>query len=185
MSIFHKIPETKYTLDAVIKYIADGSKHSGKVYQYEGINVNSFSAARDMLLTKKIFYQEGGSQYKHFIVSFEEHETPKFLNLVPYQCNGLNPWKAFPEIAWTIANLTGCQLVYAVHGNTGHIHMHIVINSVCFETGSKLNIDYVLFVQILQKTNDILKRYGLSEIRTYKGFLEQDDENVDEPWWKK
>ena len=182
MTVFHKVPETRYSLDSVIKYITDGSKHSAKVYEFGGINVNSYTASRDMLLIKKIFYQEGGSQYKHFVISFEESESARFLNPNPYR---RNPWGAFLEIARTIADITGCQLVYAVHGNTKHIHMHRVINSVCFETGAKLNIEYVMFVQMLQKTNELLKSYGLSEIRTYKGFLNQDEENVDEPWWKK
>ena len=181
MAIFHKIPETRYTLDAVIKYITDSPRHSGKVLYYDGVMVNPFDAALSMLLIKQIYAKEGGSQYKHFIISLEENETPEYLYTAPQISDGrCFPWMAFSEIAWMMGQTCNCQAVYAVHTNTKHVHMHIVMNSVNFD-GEKLNLDYRLFITLIQKINEILKNRGLKEIRTYSGFAINNGEVVDVP----
>ncbi len=190
MAIFHKIPDTKYTLDAVIKYITDSPKHSGHVEFYNGVMVEPYYAALTMLLIKKIYGKEGGSEYKHFVISLEENETPRSLFMTMHKSNGRYvPWNAFSEIAWMMATLFNCQAVYAVHTNTQHVHMHVVMNSVNFD-GEKVDIDYKMLVTLIQKTNEILRNRGLSEIRTYSGFTVRNEEIVDEPndvpeWEKK
>lgn len=190
MAIFHKIPDTKYTLDAVIKYITNNPKHSGKVLYYDGVMVDPYNAALTMLLIKKIFMKEGGSQYKHFVVSLEENETPRYCYETPNVTGGRYvPWMAFSEIAWMMAQTLNCQAVYAVHSNTMHVHMHVIMNSVSFN-GEKLNIDYRTFITLIQKTNEILKKRGLKEVRTYTGFIIKNEELIDNPdeipsWEKK
>ena len=181
MAIFHIISDKRYTLDAAIKYITDNPKHSGKVEFYDGVMVEPFNAALSMLLIKKIYCKEGGSQYKHFIISLEEYETPKNLNMAPSTSNGRYvPWKAFSEIAWMLGQTCNCQVVYAVHTNTKHVHMHVIMNSVTFD-GEKLDINYHMLIKLIQKTNEILRNRGLCEVRTYSGFTINNDELVDDP----
>ncbi len=190
MAIFHKIPDTKYTLDAVIKCITDSPKHSGRVEFYGGVMVDPYNAALSMLLIKKIYAKEGGSEYKHFIISLESRETPRDLNMAPQLSNGKYiPWHAFSEIAWMMGSTCNCQAVYAVHTNTQHVHMHVVMNSVTFD-GEKVDIDYKMLIQLIQKANEILQKRGLSLIRTYSGFMINNEEIIDEPddvpeWEKK
>ncbi len=194
MAIFHRVSEKRYTLDGVIKYVASGSKHAGKVTEYDGFDLDPYHAARDMLLFKKICSKDDMSQYKHFTVSLEDYETPAVLNrmrtdnLKYSKYNKPSPWEVFGKIASAMRQLTGCQLVYAVHANTQHIHMHMVINSIDL-TGNRLNLDYPLFVQMINACDRILKEHSLHGVRTYKGFLFRNDEMMDtdditKEWWE-
>ena len=194
MAIFHKISEERYTLDGVIRYIVTGSKHAGKVVEYDGFNLDPYHAARDMLLFKKICSKDVRSQYKHFVISLEETETPKKLQMIKQEIQRLSweatpsPWKVFREIAMAMRQLTRCQLVYAVHTNTKHIHMHIVLNSVDL-FGNRLNIDYPLFVRMINECNRLLEQHGLHGVLTYKNFIFDNDEMVDtddttKEWWE-
>ena len=181
MAIFHMISDKRYTLDAVIKYITDQPKHAGKVEFYDGVMVMPFDAALSMLIVKKIFNKEGGSQYKHIVISLEDYETPKYLHKAPYTSNGQYvPWKVFSEIAWMMGETCNCQAVYAVHTNTKHVHMHIILNSVTFD-GEKLNINYRMLIKLIQKTNELLVNRGLREILTYSGFMINNGEIVENP----
>ena len=167
----------------------DNPKHSGKVAFYDGVMVDPYYASLSMLLIKKISGKDGGLQYKHIVISLEENETPEYLYTAPHNSNGQYvPWMAFSEIAWMMGQTCNCQAVYAVHANTKHVHMHVIINSVTFE-GVKLNLDYKMFVLLIQKTDAILKKRGLSEIRTYSGFKVKNGEVIDDPYdvpdWEK
>ncbi|MBR1591048.1 MAG: relaxase/mobilization nuclease domain-containing protein [Acidaminococcaceae bacterium] len=191
MAIFHHISESRYTLDGVIKYIASGARHSGKVALYGGFYVNPYYASRDMQLFKKICSKEGGSQYKHFVLSLDTDELPDCRNWKKYDYIPLSgPWEPFQEIAAAIQKLTQCQMVFAVHANTSHLHMHMIINSVRMDTGMKLNIDYPLFITMLNICDETLNKYNVGRIHTYKGFIrgaddlmQNGDDTSDDWWW--
>ncbi len=197
MAIFHYISDSRYTLDGVIRYIRgrlkkgndvrQTSKHYGNVSDYDGLYVSPEQAAMDMLLFKNICSKEGGSQYKHFVLSLEENELVGYLSRITVE--GLNRWDVFWDVAWAIQNITKCQLVYAVHTNTKNIHMHIIINPIRMDTYQKLNINYQMFYVMIKTLNEILRRYRLCEIRGGQGFCRGENDqivNIDDTetkWW--
>lgn len=197
MAIFHYISDSRYTLDGVIRYIRgrlkkgndvrQTSKHYGNVSDYDGLYVDPDHAAMDMLLFKNICSKEGGSQYKHFVLSLEDNELVRYLNCMTPE--GLNRWDVFWDVAWAIQDITKCQLVYAVHTNTKNIHMHIIINPIRMDTYQKLNIDYQMFYGMIGTLNEILRSYRLREIRGGQGFCRDDDDQIintddtERKWW--
>lgn len=190
MAIFTFESEGKYTLDGVIRYIRgfiNKSDESDYVWYYDGLYLNPEFAARDMLVHKQLCSKEGGSQYKHYVLSLEENELPIDFNYGAIEGN--SQWSVFPRIAWAIQKLTQCQIAYAVHTNTDNIHMHIVINSVCLDTWQKVNIDYQLFIKMLQTCDELLHFYGLSSVRGLRYFDRNGNshtistESISKKWW--
>ena len=190
MAIFTFLGEGNYTVEGVIRYIRGFINKSGEtdnVLYYDGLYLNPEFAARDMLLHKQLCSKEGGSQYKHYVLSLEENELPDNLDYGTIEGN--SQWSVFPKVAWAIQKLTQCQIVYAVHTNTDNVHMHIVINSVRLDNYQKLNIDYQLFITMLHTCDDLLDCYGLSKIRGLR-FFDQNGcdhmistECISKRWW--
>lgn len=81
-------------------------------------------AYKDMLRTKECYGKMYGRQGYHFVISFRPGEVTK-------------------EQLWNITNgfvsdyLRGYEAVYSMHGDTEHLHTHIIFNSVNYLTGYK------------------------------------------------
>ncbi len=82
------------------------------------------TAYKDMLRTKECYGKMNGRQGYHFVISFRPGEVTK-------------------EQLWNITNgfvsdyLKGYEAVYSMHGDTEHLHTHIIFNSVNYLTGYK------------------------------------------------
>jgi hypothetical protein len=81
-----------------------------------------------MKLIKSAFYKRSGVQLKHFIVSFSNEDMCR-LSV-----------EEMMDLAWQIsAYLKEYQIVYGVHLDTDHTHIHFVMNTVSFEDGHKFS----------------------------------------------
>jgi len=166
MAIFHKVSESKYTMEGILRYITDQNGHDEKVISFSGFGLNLYYPVRDMLITKYLYSKTGGSDYKHFVLLMEHNpEMTVFLN-------------AAERIAGAMYQLTGCQLVYAIHTNTDKIHMHMILNSVRYTDGSKLDINNQLYFTMITVCNKILLQYGLEMVRTGEKYI-RDDYEID------
>lgn len=167
MAVLHKASENKRTLEGIISYIADQKAHDDKIAYYSGFGVQPFYAVRDMLIVKELYSKTDGSQYKHIILLMEGKTDENIFIM------------AAKEIADTLYNYTRCQIVFAIHSNTDKIHLHVVINSVRYTDGTKLNINNKTFFTIIKICNHILQKFGLEEITTANKFIRDDyGENI-------
>ena len=118
-----KILARKGRLDIGIDYILNGDTTEQKILTaHQGCEPGR--ECRQMLETKRDTENMGGVQYYHIVQSFKPGEISPELAL---------------EIAKTFAaeHLDGYEAVIAPHVDRGHIHSHIVFNSVNADTGEK------------------------------------------------
>ena len=160
MAILKIVPSERYTVEGAINYITDIPYHEGRVSYYDGIKLDPYHAARDMLLAKKISGATTRSQYKHIVISLEIGERLEYDN----------ERMLFSEIGDYIACETGCQVVFAIHENTKHSHCHFVINSVKLTNNRKLNISFQMLRRLRKTISDILIKYGAKPILGMEGI---------------
>ncbi len=102
-----------------------------------GYAIDPNHAFQQMCLVKRAFHKEDGVQLKHFIISFSNRDL-----------YGLD----FDEILdlgfWVGQIFHEYQMVYAVHTNTIHVHLHIVMNTVSFLNGGKYSDGRVGFLKL-------------------------------------
>ena len=91
-----------------------------------GYGINPSYAYEQMALVKKSYYKTDGVQLKHFILSFEGGELLD-LDFEDLMKIGFNIGKHFKEY----------QMVYGVHLDTKHAHIHFVMNTVSYVDGHK------------------------------------------------
>ena len=115
------------------------------------------SAFADMFTVKKMWHKEKGVQGFHLVQSFAAGEvTPELAHQI-----GL-------EFADQL--LGGkFQVVVSTHLNTGHIHNHLVWNSVSMENGRKYRSNEKSYVtQIRRISDELCRKHRLSVIDTAK-----------------
>lgn len=86
----------------------------------------SLNPRREMLVTRKLYNKNRGTQGFHLIQSFDGYEIDR------HQAN-----KIGLELAKAIA--PDFEVIVYTHVNTDNIHNHIIINSVNFRTGRKFH----------------------------------------------
>lgn len=105
-----------------INYIMDPKK----AYYHGGANVSSITNAADEMLSVAIaFGKNSGKRLRHSILAFDEGEivTPEMADAFARQIiTHYSPY---------------FQIVYAVHTNTKHIHIHFVMNQISFVDGHR------------------------------------------------
>lgn len=85
------------------------------------------SCLEEMLYTKNLYHKNSGRQYIHIIQSFDPKD-----NLSAEQVH---------NVGIKLANtFNGFQVLIATHIDKNHLHNHLVINSVSFENGYKIQM---------------------------------------------
>ena len=137
------------------------------------------TAFADMRQTKERWHKSGGVQGYHLVQSFAAGEvTPELAH----------------QIAKELADrVLGGQYEYVIgtHLNTGHIHSHIVWNSVSCVDGKKYRSNYKSYVTEIRAVSDELcRKYKLSVIDTEnsnhvaKPYAEWLAEKNGQPTWR-
>ena len=146
-----KILARKGRLDVGIKYVLNGDKTEDHVLTAT-LNCDPGREYRQMMDTKQAVGKTDGVQYYHIIQSFQPGEV--------------TPEQAL-EIAKEFASehLSGYEVVIGTHVDRGHIHSHLVFNSVSCETGEKYHSNAQTYYQQIRVISDRLCReHGLSVI---------------------
>ncbi len=148
-----KILAKRARLDVMIRYAIDEDKTNEQILTAYH-NCWPKNPYGQMMETKREMGKLDGVQGYHIIQSFADGEVT-------------------PELALTIARqfteecLPEYQAVIGVHTNTGHIHAHIVFNSVNFITGQKYHSNAQSYYQQIRAISDrVCKEYGLKIIMT-------------------
>jgi len=118
-----------------------------------GYAVDPNFAYIQMQLVKKAFYKTGGVQLKHFFITFSNDEmgTLDFNDLLEL---GFQTGQLFGEF----------QMVYGIHLDTDHVHIHFVMNTVSFLDGHKYRDGLTLFVTLC---NQLRARFPKSQTNLF------------------
>ena len=109
-----------------------------------------------MMTAKKRFRKTDGRQFYHFVQSVPEED-----NLTPQEVNAIGlefAAREFPDF----------EVVVATHLDTGHLHNHLVVNSVSCADGKKLHQN-AADLQAHRDVNDEIRlKHGLSVLEKAK-----------------
>ena len=151
-----KILPRNARLDVAIRYILNGDKTDNQILTAY-FNCDPGWAYRQMMDTKRDVGRTGGRLAYHIIHSFE-------------------PGEATPELALEIAkefvreSFPDYEAVIGTHIDKGHIHNHILLNSVNSRTGKKAHFseqDY--YERIRARSDELCRKHGLSVIEECSG----------------
>ena len=176
--VMNKEKTTAVSLQDALDYAANRDKTEQSCFEssYACTLETAFS---DMRQTKEHWHKSGGVQGYHLVQSFAAGEVT-------------------PELAHRIAKeladrVLGGQYEYVIgtHLNTGHIHSHIVWNSVSCVDGKKYRSNYKSYVTEIRAVSDELcRKYKLSVIDTEnsnhvaKPYVEWLAEKNGQPTWR-
>ena len=174
----NKDKTTAVSLQAALDYAANRDKTEQSCFEssYACTLETAFS---DMRKTKEQWHKSGGVQGYHLVQSFAADEvTPELAH----------------QIAKELADrVLGGRYEYVIgtHLNTGHIHSHIVWNSVSCVDGKKYRSNYKSYVTEIRAVSDELcRKYKLSVIDTEnsnyvaKPYAEWLAEKNGQPTWR-
>lgn len=146
-----KILPRNARLDQAIQYVVNGDKTDSQILTYYQ-NCDPGWAYQQMMDTKQAVGKTGGRQCYHIIQSFK-------------------PGEVTPELALEIAKefaaeyLADYEVVIGTHTDRGHIHSHLVFNSVNGQTGKKYHItEQEYYRQIRGISDRLCRERGLSVI---------------------
>lgn len=166
------------SLEEAVDYALNRAKTEQDLFE-SAIACTCKTAFDDMCQVKEMWHKTGGVQGFHLVQSFAAGEvTPELAHHI-----GL-------EFAEQL--LQGkYQAVVSTHLNTGHIHNHVVWNSVAIQDGKKYHSTAKSYYTEVRAISDALcQQYGLSVIkanrsdpvgRPYPQWLAERD---DRPTWK-
>ena len=176
--VMNKEKTTAVSLQDALDYAANRDKTEQSCFEssYACTLETAFS---DMRQTKEHWHKSGGVQGYHLVQSFAAGEVT-------------------PELAHRIAKeladrVLGGRYEYVIgtHLNTGHIHSHIVWNSVSCVDGKKYRSNYKSYVTEIRAVSDELcRKYKLSVIDTEnsnhvaKPYVEWLAEKNGQPTWR-
>ena len=152
------------SLREVVDYALNWDKTEQDLFE-SAIGCTLETAFSDMRRVKKMWHKEGGVQGFHLVQSFAPGEgTPEQTH----------------QIGMEFADrLLGgnFQAVIATHLNTGHLHNHIVWNSVSMVDGKKYRSNAKTYItQVRRISDELCRKYHLSVIDT------QNSEKVARPY---
>ena len=176
--VMNKEKTTAVSLQDALDYAANRDKTEQSCFE-SSYACTLETAFADMRQTKERWHKSGGVQGYHLVQSFAAGEVS-------------------PELAHRIAKeladrVLGGRYEYVIgtHLNTGHIHSHIVWNSVSCVDGKKYRSNYKSYVTEIRAVSDELcRKYKLSVIDTEnsnhvaKPYAEWLAEKNGQPTWR-
>jgi hypothetical protein len=151
-----KIASATKNSGATINYIARNGKLEKELQSGYGCSDDYASARKQMKVTRELFSKTTGRQSFHLVQSFDEAD-----HLTPQQSHQLG--KEFVEkLAEKYPNR---EIFMATHTDQDNLHNHIVINSVDFTDGKKMDIK-IADIYDLQTINDtIAEKHALTPLK--------------------
>lgn len=142
--------QTSGTMAGVMRYVTQEKKTLlGDLWLVTGHNCVAQSSYLEMMTTKRRFQKTGGRQFYHFVQSFSAEDK-----LMPQEVNAIGvefAQKQFPDF----------EVLVATHMDSGHLHNHLVVNSVSHKDGRKLHQNAADLQQHRQVNDQICMAHGL------------------------
>ncbi len=142
--------QSRAGMKAMIDYAMRPDKTQGEhCLLISGQHCSLESVYEEFINTKLMYGKDKGRRYYQFIQSFspEEKITPELAHQVALE---------------TAAYYSDFEVLICTHTEREHIHSHVIINSVSFETGKKLHQDMNAIEQLRTYSDGICKKYNLS-----------------------
>lgn len=166
------------SLQAAVDYVRNKDKTEQELF-CSAIGCTLDTAFADMCQIKKMWHKEKGVQGFHLVQSFAAGEvTPELAHRIGQELADRLLGGKF-------------QVVISTHLNTGHIHNHLVWNSVSIQTGKKYRSNEKSYVTEVRRISDELcQKYHLSIIDTQKServarpYAQWLAEQENRPTWK-
>ena len=150
-------------LKDILDYVTSREKTTDSLIS--GVNCVARTALEEFETVKKQFRKTDGRGYYHIVQAFAPDDPLDF--------------DTAHEIGIKFAEyFKGYQCVVATHMNTDHIHNHIIMNSVDYETGRKYHQSAHEMRMAKEYSNQLCLQYGLS-------ITETKADPVRIPAWKK
>lgn len=99
-----------------------------------GYGINPNFAYEQMMAVKKAYHTLQGVQLKHFFITFT-HSEMGLLDFADILNLGVQTGKLFREY----------QMLYCIHLDSGHVHLHFVMNTTSFLDGHKYSDGLSMF----------------------------------------
>lgn len=136
MAIIEAI-SSKANIKRIINYVTQDKKTNANLIT--GKDCLAESCLEEMLYTKNLYHKNSGRQYIHIIQSFDPKDN---LSAEQVHNTGIKLANTF----------NGFQVLIATHIDKNHLHNHLIVNSVSFENGYK--------IQMSKKDLQYLKDYS-------------------------
>ena len=130
-------------LGNVVNYVMNENKSFG-VSGGQGVLLNNPHTYMELV---KTYYCQDGKQVQHFWLTFGRDE---YITVSDAYSIGYAVCSLFPEY----------QMVFSLHQNTEHLHIHWAMNPVSIITGKKFNFGFKESFELRRQIGDILKDYG-------------------------
>lgn len=164
-----KAVHSKAKLSVAINYITKKEKTAERLIS--GVHCDPLSAVLEMENTKNIWHKTKGRQYDHYIQSFAPGER-----VTPEQAHAI-------ALRWASGEFFGFECLVATHVDRNHIHSHIIVNSVNYQTGKKLHTSARWLKEAKEFSDNLCREQGLSICEKGKTFDGQ--ERTDATSWSK
>lgn len=166
------------SLREVVDYALNWDKTEQDLFE-SAIGCTLETAFSDMRRVKKMWHKEGGVQGFHLVQSFAPGEG------TPEQAHQIGMEFADRLLGGNF------QAVIATHLNTGHLHNHIVWNSVSMVDGKKYRSNAKSYItQVRRISDELCRKYHLSVIDTQNSekaarpYVQWLAEQNGKPTWK-
>ena len=144
-----KSSQSRGCMRSVMKYVAQVTKTQWQGHQLvTGVNCQAASAYDDFLNTKLLYYKDGGRIFYHLVQSFPSGAE-------------VDPSTAHAAAIRLAKQFKDHEVLVCTHTDRDHIHSHLIINSVNFETGRKLHVDSDTIQQLKMVNDQICAELGL------------------------
>jgi len=148
MAIIEAI-SSKADLKRIINYVTQDKKTKANLIT--GKDCLAESCLEEMLYTKNLYHKNSGRQYIHIIQSFAPTDN---LSVEQVHNTGIKLAEKFNEF----------QVLVATHIDKEHLHNHLIINSVSFENGYKIQISKKDLQELKDYSDKLCLEIGASVI---------------------
>ena len=121
-----------------------------------GYAINPHQAYRQMEMVKNVYHKRDGKQLLHFIVSFTTAEAYR-LTIDEILAVGFHIAGLFRDF----------QIIYAIHLDSRHIHIHMVMNSISFVDGHRYRDGLAGFWRV---RGELEQHFPKSDVGLYRSF---------------
>ncbi len=144
-----KSSQSRGCMRSVMKYVSRNDKtlwHDRQLVT--GVNCQAVSAYDDFLNTKLLYHKDGGRMFYHLVQSFPSGAE-------------VNPATAHAAALKLAEQFKDHEVLVCTHTDRDHVHSHLIINSVDFETGRKLHVDGDTIDRLKMVNDQICAELGL------------------------
>ena len=145
----YKRGQTTGCMGAVMRYTMQDKKTEFNGQQLvTGINCQPESVYADFMTTKRLYHKTDGVLFYHMVQSFPKGEA-------------VDPVTAHAAALKLAEYYEGYEVLVCTHTDREHIHSHLLINSVNFDTGRKPHIAKEQLQELRQRNDQICMEFSL------------------------